>query len=72
MTFFFPSQLLCQLVFTQKYQFHANLLCDPPASIAEPLSRVLRECSKPGPTHLDWKLFNELKDLLMNSIHQST
>ena len=68
-----PSvQLLCRLVFTQKYQFHPNLLCDPPANIAEPLKRVLRDCSKPGPSHMDWQLYNELKDLLTNSIQQST
>jgi hypothetical protein len=63
-------QLLCQLVFTQKYQFHPNLLCDPPAGIAESLKRVLKECSKPGPSHMDWNLYNELKDLLTNSIQQ--
>ena len=65
-------QLLCRLVFTQKYQFHPNLLCDPPASIAEPLKRVLRDCSKPGPSHMNWQLYDELKDLLTNSIRQST
>jgi hypothetical protein len=65
-------QLLCRLVFTQKHQFHPNLLCDPPAGIAEPLKRLLGECSKPGPTHIDWRLYNELKDLLTNSIQQFT
>lgn len=65
-------QLLCRLVFMKKFQYHPTLLCDPPQSIAEPLSKVLQECSKPGHTQIDWNVFRKLKSLLMNSIHNTT
>lgn len=53
----FLLQTMCRDLFSKMYPLHPNLLYNPPASITDFLSEVLKECSKPGPSQIDWDLF---------------
>jgi hypothetical protein len=67
------SQFRSALLMTMEHDREANVECssDRDCTFFNCL-RLLGECSKPGPTHIDWRLYNELKDLLTNSIQQFT
>ncbi|MCG8624178.1 MAG: DIPK family protein [Proteobacteria bacterium] len=47
-----------------------DLLSNPPPTVAERLEKLLEECSRPGPSQIDWNLFNELKSLLISSVEE--
>ena len=68
----FLLQTMCRDLFTKMHPLHPYLLYNPPASIAEPLGTVVEECSKPGPSQIDWDLFRELKSILLSSIHDDS
>ena len=57
-------------MFTRLHPLQTDLLSNPPPTIAEPLEKLLEECSRPGSSQIDWNLFNELKSLLMSSIEE--
>ena len=61
---------MCQLMFTRMHSFQMELLSNPPPTIAERLEKLLEECSRPGPSQIDWNLFNELKSLLISSVEE--
>ena len=67
---FHPLQTMCRVIFTKLHPLHPYLLSNPPPTIAKSLEKLLEECSRPGPSQIDWNLFNELKSLLMSSVEE--
>ena len=64
---FYLLQAMCRLMFTR---MPMDLLSNPPPTVAERLEKLLEECSRPGPSQIDWNLFNELKSLLTSSVEE--
>jgi hypothetical protein len=61
---------MCRVIFSKLHPLHPYLLSNPPPTIAEPLEKLLEECSKPGSSQIDWDLFNELESLLLSSVEK--